>query len=116
MTHGRGRASSSSSPFTASASSDGGASVAAHGKNANGRIHVKSYTNAVRYAPWPASALLIVSVMKLTSAPSVRRRYVSRQFVRQAANIAAAIAATTSPCCSSDTMSSDEVGAVMKKE
>src|SRR5476651_2008196 len=105
MTHGRGRASSSSSPFTASASSDGGASVAAHGKNANGRIHVKSYTNAVRYAPWPASALLIV-----------RRRYVSRQFVRQAANIAAAIAATTSPCCSSDTMSSDEVGAVMKKE
>ena len=42
ITHGRGRASSSSSSPSLVAASDAGADSAAHGKNANGRIHVKS--------------------------------------------------------------------------
>ena len=42
ITHGRGRASSSSSPAMSSIGSLAGAEVAAHGKKANGRIQVKS--------------------------------------------------------------------------
>ena len=40
------------------ASSDSGALLAAHGKNANGRIQAKSYTKPLRYRPWALSALL----------------------------------------------------------
>jgi len=42
MTHGRGLESSSSSSSATSLSFEAGACVAAHGKKANGRIHVKS--------------------------------------------------------------------------
>src|SRR5437660_10107370 len=62
ITHGLGRDSSSSWLSSASEASDEGADAAAHGKKANGRIHVKSYTNPLRYRPGAISMLLSVSV------------------------------------------------------
>ena len=51
-----------------------GAEAAAHAKNANGRIHIRSYTPPDEYRPCRIPQSLMVRIAKLTISPVARRR------------------------------------------